>query len=79
MDETKLMRVVGLGSAIMMDKENPFNPINRRISLIIMNKETEEDLLKDNDQISASESDLSQVKALQSSSQQEPQKEIEKK
>jgi chemotaxis protein MotB len=65
MDETKLMRVVGLGSAIMMDKENPFNPINRRISLIVMNKETEEELLKDNDQISASEHDLSQVKSLQ--------------
>lgn len=65
MDETKLMRVVGLGSAIMMDKENPFNPINRRISLIVMNKETEEQILKDNDQISVSENDQSQVKALQ--------------
>lgn len=65
MDETKLMRVVGLGSAIMMDKENPFNPINRRISLIVMNKETEEDLLKDNEQISVSEQDKSQVEALQ--------------
>jgi chemotaxis protein MotB len=65
MDETKLMRVVGLGSAIMMDKENPFNPINRRISLIVMNKETEEELLKDNDQISVSEHDKTQVEALQ--------------
>jgi chemotaxis protein MotB len=65
MDETKLMRVVGLGSAIMMDKENPFNPINRRISLIVMNKETEEELLKDNDQISVSETDKSQVESLQ--------------
>lgn len=65
MDETKLMRVVGLGSAIMMDKENPFNPINRRISLIVMNKETEEELFKDNDQISVSEHDKTQVEALQ--------------
>ncbi len=65
MDETKLMRVVGLGSAIMMDKENPFNPINRRISLIVMNKDTEEQLLKDNDQISVSEHDQTQVQALQ--------------
>lgn len=65
MDETKLMRVVGLGSAIMMDKENPFNPINRRISLIVMNKETEEEILKDNEQISVSEHDQSQVEALQ--------------
>jgi chemotaxis protein MotB len=65
MDDTKLMRVVGMGSAIMMDKENPFNPINRRISLIIMNKETEEELLKDNEQISVSEKDQSQVQSLQ--------------
>ena len=70
MDETKLMRVVGLGSAIMMDKENPFNPINRRISLIVMNKETEEELLKDNEQISVSEQDKSQVEALQKQSEQ---------
>jgi chemotaxis protein MotB len=65
MDETKLLRVVGMGSAIMMDKENPFNPINRRISLIVMNKEAEEDLLKDNEKISVSEKDHSQVDALQ--------------
>ena len=65
MDESKLMRVVGLGSAIMIDKENPFNPINRRISLIVMNKETEEELLKDNEQISVSEHDQSQVQSLQ--------------
>lgn len=65
MDETKLVRVVGMGSAIMMDKENPFNPINRRISLIVMNKETEENLLKENEQISVSEKDQSQVQALQ--------------
>jgi len=65
MDESKLMRVVGLGSAIMIDKENPFNPINRRISLIVMNKETEEELLKDNEQISVSEHDKSQVDSLQ--------------
>lgn len=65
MDETKLMRVVGLGSAIMLDKENPFNPINRRISLIVMNKETEQELLKDNEQISVSEQDQTQMGSLQ--------------
>lgn len=65
MDETKLIRVVGMGSAIMMDSENPFNPINRRISLIVMNKETEEGLLKDNEQVSVTEHDQSQVEALQ--------------
>ncbi|MDI1308023.1 MAG: flagellar motor protein MotB [Methylotenera sp.] len=47
MNETKLMRVVGLSSAALFDKENPFNATNRRISIIIMNKQAEEDALKD--------------------------------
>lgn len=47
MDDSKLMRVVGLASATLFDPENPLNPINRRISIIVMNKQTEDDLLKD--------------------------------
>jgi chemotaxis protein MotB len=47
MNEEKLMRVVGLSSAALLDKENPFNPTNRRISLIIMNKQTEENIMRD--------------------------------
>lgn len=42
MDEAKILRVVGLASAAHLDKTDPFNPINRRISIIVMNKETEE-------------------------------------
>lgn len=47
MDEFKLLRVVGLSSAALYDKENPFNPINRRISIIVMNKQAEERVIKD--------------------------------
>ena len=47
MDETKLLRVVGLSSASLFNKENPFDPTNRRISIIIMNKKAEENALKD--------------------------------
>jgi chemotaxis protein MotB len=47
MDETKLLRVVGLSSAALFDRENPFNPINRRINIIVMNKEAEETAIKD--------------------------------
>jgi len=39
--EDKIGRVVGLASSVLFDKENPFNPINRRISLIVMNKQAE--------------------------------------
>lgn len=47
MDELKLLRVVGLSSAALFDKENPFNPINRRISIIVMNKQAEERVIDD--------------------------------
>jgi chemotaxis protein MotB len=48
MDETKLVRVVGLSSAVLFDKQDPVNPINRRISLIVMNKKAEESITKEN-------------------------------
>jgi chemotaxis protein MotB len=47
MDEAKVLRVVGLSSAVLFDKENPLNPINRRISIIVMNKKAEEAAQKD--------------------------------
>ncbi len=47
MDEEKVVRVVGLSSAVLFDKTNPFNPVNRRISIIVMNKKAEEDAQND--------------------------------
>ncbi|MDR1312081.1 MAG: flagellar motor protein MotB [Burkholderiaceae bacterium] len=46
MDESKVLRVVGLASSIMMDKSEPENPINRRISIVVMNKRTEDAILQ---------------------------------
>jgi len=43
----KIAKVVGLSSTVLFDKENPHNSINRRISLIVMNKESE-DLIVEN-------------------------------
>jgi chemotaxis protein MotB len=42
MEDSKVLRVVGLSSAVLFDKENPLNPVNRRISIIVMNKKAEE-------------------------------------
>ena len=42
MDESKVMRVVGLASAVPFDKNDPFSAVNRRISIIVMNKKTED-------------------------------------
>ena len=47
MDESKLVRVVGLSSAVLFDKTDPLNPINRRISLIIMNKRAEDSITRE--------------------------------
>jgi chemotaxis protein MotB len=47
MSETKVVRVVGLAASAHLDKVDPFNPINRRISIIVMNKRTEEAVTRD--------------------------------
>jgi chemotaxis protein MotB len=47
MADAKVLRVVGLASAANLDKADPFNPINRRISIIVMNKRTEENVMRD--------------------------------
>ena len=47
MDEGKMVRVVGLSSAVLFDKKDPLNPINRRINIIVMNKVTEESVRTD--------------------------------
>ncbi len=48
MEEAKILRVVGLAAAIPFDKEDLLNPINRRISIIVLNKRTEEALTAEN-------------------------------
>jgi chemotaxis protein MotB len=42
----KVARVVGLSSAVLFDKTQPRNPINRRISIIVMTKRAEEAAVK---------------------------------
>jgi len=42
MDENKIARVVGLASSVLFDPQDSHNPINRRISIIVMNKRAEE-------------------------------------
>ena len=45
MQEAKLLRVVGLSSAVPLDANNPANPINRRISIVVMNRRAEQAVL----------------------------------
>jgi chemotaxis protein MotB len=45
LQEQKIARVVGLASSVLFDRENPYNPINRRISIIVMTKSAEANAL----------------------------------
>lgn len=42
MNPDKVLRVVGLASAVLLNKSDPNDPTNRRISIIVMNKRAEE-------------------------------------
>jgi chemotaxis protein MotB len=39
--EDKLARIVGLSSSVLFDKANPRNPVNRRISIVVLNQAAE--------------------------------------
>jgi chemotaxis protein MotB len=53
MNEAKVLRVVGLASAVPLDKQDPLSPTNRRISIIVMNKTTEDSIVKNGGAIEA--------------------------
>ncbi len=54
LEDGKVLRVVGLGSAIPFDKTDLNAPVNRRIAIIVMNKKAEEAITKESRQIEAS-------------------------
>jgi chemotaxis protein MotB len=39
--DSKILRVVGLGSSSMFNEQDPLDPMNRRISIVVVNKKTE--------------------------------------
>ncbi|MDX9706693.1 MAG: flagellar motor protein MotB [Azospira sp.] len=45
MDEHKVLRVVGMSSIALFDRNDPLSPVNRRISIVVLNKKTEEAFL----------------------------------
>jgi len=46
MFEDKIIRVEGLGSTQLFDAENPLNPMNRRISIVVMTGEASDRILR---------------------------------
>jgi len=64
MDDAKVMRVVGLASTVLYDKQQPYSANNRRISIIVMNKRTEEAILADGRQTDAESAPQVDAKSL---------------
>ena len=48
MSESKVLRVVGLSDSMHLDNADPRNPINRRISIILLNRQTQERIEREN-------------------------------
>jgi chemotaxis protein MotB len=46
--QDKIGRVVGLASSVLLDPQVPDSPINRRISIVVMNKRTEDAISHEN-------------------------------
>src|SRR6185369_1618643 len=42
----RVSRVVGLSSSVLFDRTNPRNPVNRRISIVVLTKEAEHEAQK---------------------------------
>lgn len=63
MNEQKIMRVVGLSSAVLFDKDDPTNPVNRRISIIVMSHKASEALSKEGGKTKEVENDAATINA----------------
>ncbi len=56
LNEDKILRIVGLASSIPYNLQNHNDPMNRRISIIVMNKKTENQVLHEGAEEKAAES-----------------------
>jgi len=57
MQTSKIVRVVGLADSNLLDVDNPMNPLNRRISIIVLNKLAEERMQMAGGEIEAGSAD----------------------
>ena len=56
-DDRKIVRVVGLASSIPLDRSDPVNPVNRRIAIVVLNREAAESALRDPAQVEAKDAE----------------------
>ncbi|CAG0948667.1 Motility protein B [Burkholderiales bacterium] len=55
LQEGRLLRVVGLGAAVPYVKDEPASAMNRRISIIVMNRKTEEAITRESQKVELAE------------------------
>jgi chemotaxis protein MotB len=58
LERSKVARVIGMSSYVLLDADNPRNPMNRRISIVVLNKSTEEAITKESSAPAALSDDL---------------------
>ncbi len=49
MEESKVLRVVGMSSMVLFNKNDPLSPANRRISIVVLNKRTADAILHEDE------------------------------
>jgi chemotaxis protein MotB len=49
LSDDRIALVVGLGSAVLFDKKDPTDPINRRISIVVMNEDAKKTMLEESE------------------------------
>ncbi len=69
LDETKVLRVVGMGTAVPFDKANPNAPQNRRVSIVVLTREAEKRILEEQGQINQAQSAQQAQSAIAAGSQ----------
>lgn len=53
MQDTKVLRVVGVSSSVHLNKDDPYAPVNRRISIVVLNRRAQADIENSNTASSA--------------------------
>ena len=59
--ESRIARVIGLASSVLLNPSDPHDPINRRVSIIVMNKKAEEAAMNDGGIVEVEESSEIQI------------------
>ncbi|MDO8373520.1 MAG: flagellar motor protein MotB [Polaromonas sp.] len=53
MQDAKVLRVVGVSSSVHLNKDDPYAPVNRRISIVVLNRRAQADIENSNTATSA--------------------------